>query len=218
MNFVIKILHFNNPLLFNKPGVVLMITVEWLLLIFALSSSAKPDDSGLYHAIKKGDQNAFKTFFNKHNKEIFRFLVSRGVDPHVAEELVQKAFVIIWEKRSEIDPGKSLRAYLFQTAYTRMLNHIRDQKKFQERDVQDKDAGNRAPDEILENEQLKIAIDRAVQKLPEKRRMVFEFCFLKDFTYKDTADVMDISVKTVENHMALALKELRQTLNEFQKK
>ena len=196
----------------------MIVTVEWLLLVFALSSPGKPDDSELYHAIKKGDQHAFKTFFNKHNKEIFRFLISRGVDAHVAEELVQKAFVIIWEKRSDIDPEKSLRAYLFQTAYTRMLNQIRNQKKFMDGELPDKQTGDKTPDKILENEQLKHAIDRAVKKLPEKRRMVFEFCYLKDFTYKDTAEVMDISVKTVENHMALALKELRQYLKTFQKK
>jgi len=193
-------------------------TPELILLLLAFSKSDEFEGDELCLKIKNGDQDAFKKFFETHNQPLYRFLVSRGVDGPVAEDLVQKAFLMIWEKRNGIDPEKSLKAYLFQIAYSRMLNHIRDHKKFDDgRDIPDRES-SRTPEDDLENHQLKTAIDKAVAAMPDKRRMVFEFCFLKDFTYRETAEAMDVSVKTVENHMALALKDMRNSLKMFREK
>jgi RNA polymerase sigma-70 factor (ECF subfamily) len=51
--------------------------------------------------------------------------------------------------------------------------------------------------------------------MPEKRQTVFRLCFIQEFTYKDAAEVLNVTVKTVENHMGLALKELRGKLEGF---
>jgi len=192
-----------------------LFTPELLLFLFAFSNSEKYDKSELFLKIKNGDRNAFRIFFEKHNQSLYRFLISRGVDDSTAEELVQKTFVMIWEKRDGIDPEKSLRAYLFQIAYSRMLNHIRNNKKFHDSKNIPDEGNHPTPADDLQNKQLKIAIDKAIAAMPPKRRMVFEFCFLKDFTYKETAGAMNISVKTVENHMALALKDMRRSLRIF---
>jgi RNA polymerase sigma-70 factor, ECF subfamily len=192
-----------------------IITPELILLVLAFSKSDEFEGGELSQKIKNGDQEAFKLFFEKHNQPLYRFLVSRGVDGPVAEDLVQKAFLIIWEKRNGINPEKSLKAYLFQIAYSRMLNHIRDHKKFYDGDDIPDQTNSTTPEDDLENHQLKMAIDRAVAAMPDKRRMVFEFCFLKDFTYRETAEAMDVSVKTVENHMALALKDMRHSLKMY---
>lgn len=196
----------------------MIFTPELLLLLLAFSKSDNFETDELCLKIKNGDRDAFRFFFEKQNQPLYRFLVSRGVDGSVAEDLVQKAFLIIWEKRNGIDPGKSLKAYLFQIAYSRMLNHIRDHKKFYTGDDIPEKGTTKTPVDELENHQLKVAIDKAVAAMPDKRRMVFEFCFLKDFTYRETAKEMDVSVKTVENHMALALKDMRRSLKMFREK
>ncbi|MGF1669096.1 MAG: RNA polymerase sigma factor [Balneolaceae bacterium] len=192
-----------------------MFSAEGLLLILALSKSDGFEENELYLRIRKGDHQAFKMFYNRHSLSLYRFIVSRGMDEADAQDLVQKAFVLVWEKRDGIDPAKSLRAYLFQIAYTRMLNHFRDNKKFDDSEEIPVGIDEKTPAENLENKLLKKAIDKAIQAMPEKRRMVFEFCFLKDFTYRETAEVMNVSVKTVENHMALALKDMRKSLKRF---
>jgi RNA polymerase sigma-70 factor (ECF subfamily) len=54
--------------------------------------------------------------------------------------------------------------------------------------------------------------------MPERRKAVFEHCFIHELSYKETAEVLSISPKTVENHMALAFKDMRASLEKFQKK
>ena len=143
------------------------------------------------------------------------FLLKKGMSEQQSKDLVQQAFVLIWEKRSEIDPEKSLRAYLFRIAYTRMLNVIRDHSKFDSNAQTDERESNEGADSSIQNQELATAIETAIQSMPEKRQTVFRLCFIQEFTYKDAAEVLAVSVKTIENHMGLALKELRGKLEGF---
>jgi RNA polymerase sigma-70 factor (ECF subfamily) len=189
--------------------------VLYLLILLALRKDSSHDDPELLLSIKSGDHKAFKTFFDKHHSFLYHFLLKKGMSEQQAEDLVQQAFVLIWEKRSEIDPQKSLRAYLFRIAYTRMLNVIRDHSKFDGNiETIEKESSEEA-DSSIQNRELADAIETAIQSMPEKRQTVFRLCFIQEFTYKDAAEVLDVSVKTVENHMGLALKELRGKLEGF---
>ena len=189
--------------------------VLYLLILLALHKGAEKDDPKLLQAIKRGDHGAFKQFFEKHHAFLYHFLLKRGMSKQQAEDLVQQAFVMIWEKRSEIDPEKSLRSYLFRIAYTRMLNVIRDHSKFEDSEEAPEHESPEETDQPLTNRELGEAIEAAIQSMPEKRQAVFRLCFIQEFTYKDAAEVLDVSVKTVENHMGLALKDLRGKLEGF---
>ncbi len=187
----------------------------YLLILLAFKKDSDHDDPELLIAIKSGDHSAFKQFFNKHHSFLYHFLLKKGMSEQQSEDLVQQAFVMIWEKRSEIDPNKSLRAFLFRIAYTRMLNVIRDHSKFDDNVESIDKSGSKSADSELQNSELAAAIEGAIQSMPEKRQTVFRLCFIQEFTYKDAAEVLDVSVKTVENHMGLALKELRSKLEGF---
>jgi RNA polymerase sigma-70 factor, ECF subfamily len=188
--------------------------LELLILFLALSKDSSIDDVQLSINIRNGDQKAFKTFYDKHYPGLYRFMMSRGMSHDEAEDLVQKAFIMIWDKRSGIDETKSLRAYLFQIAYTRMLNHVEYHSKFKDQDPPDNDISERNPESDTDYSELLHQINKIIAGMPEKRAMVFELCFMKQFTYKETADAMDISPKTVENHMALAFKDMRAALKD----
>lgn len=189
--------------------------VFYLLILLALRDSSHQDDPELLLAIKSGDHSAFKSFFEKHHSFLYHFLLKKGMSEQQAEDLVQQAFILIWEKRTEINPEKSLRAYLFRIAYTRMLNVIRDHSKFDDNaDSFEKEGGNEA-DANIHSTELANAIETAIQSMPEKRQAVFRLCFIQEFTYKDAAEVLEVSVKTIENHMGLALKDLRGKLVGF---
>lgn len=189
--------------------------VLYLVILLALQQGVEPDDPKLLRAIKNGDHTAFKKFFDKHHRFLYHFLLKRGMSEQQAEDLIQQAFVMIWEKRAEIDPNKSLRSYLFRIAYTRMLNVIRDHSKFQDTEEPIEHEASEETDKELVNAELATAIELAILSMPEKRQAVFRLCFIQEFTYKDAADALDVSVKTVENHMGLALKELRGKLEGF---
>lgn len=131
------------------------------------------------------------------------------MDVEAAEDIIQNAYIFIWEKRADIDTTKSLRAFLFRIGYTRALNYFRDTAKFDgEADLtlHTTETSTSASAELnITNNHLQ----KAIQSLPERRRAVFELCFLEDLTYRETAESLGISIKTVENQMAHALKTIR---------
>ena len=189
--------------------------VYYLLILLALKKEGNHDDPELLLSIKAGDHKAFKTFFKTHHAFLYHFLLKKGMSEQQSEDLVQQAFVLIWEKRSEINVKKSLRAYLFKIAYNRMLNVIRDNSKFEDNVTAFEGDSYNEPDHPIQNTELATAIDKAIQSMPNKRQTVFRLCFIQEFTYRDAADILNVSHKTIENHMGLALKELREKLIDF---
>ncbi len=71
------------------------------------------------------------------------------------------------------------------------------------------------PEDDARKSQLEEAIDWAIADMPERRGEVFTLCFLEEFTYREAAETLDVSRKTVENHMGLALKDIRSALKSF---
>lgn len=190
----------------------------YLLLILGASLENESKETEIYLKIRNGDQKAFKKFFEAHHDELFRYLRQRGVAKEAAEDLIQKAFVYIWEHRDKIEESKSLRAYLFRIAYTRMLNLFRDNEKYdRDQELPDIPSSSFETDQDLYRQELHDTIQKAISYMPEKRQHVFRLCFLEQFTYKEAAETLKVSVKTIENHMGLALKDLRESLSETAK-
>lgn len=187
-----------------------------IVLFIAIAADDSEDESEFYRAIKEGDEKAFKNFFDQHYDALYVFLRNRNISREVAEDLIQKAFIYIWEHRKRIKPDLSLKAYLFRIAYTRMLNHIKQTPNHAnlENHV---NGSTKTPLDSLEYEDLYSAFREAVSNMPGRRRAVFESCFIEDLTYKETSELLSISVKTVENHMALAFRDLREELEVFNK-
>lgn len=189
--------------------------LSMLLFGLATSNDSQLDDVALARQIKEGNHKAFRTFFDAHYDSLLRFLISKNTTKEAAEDLIQKAFIYIWENRESIDPEKSLRAYIFRIAYTRMLNHHRDNKKFNTEDAVPERQTDITPEDHARKNDLEHAIDQAIADMPEKRGAVFSLCFLEDLTYKEAAETLDVSPKTIENHMGLALKDIRKFLKNF---
>lgn len=192
-----------------------LLTSEWILFILASGDKSVPDEANIARRIRQGDQDAFKEFFNLHHKQLFYMLLGKGLRESVAEDIIQQAFLTIWEKRNEIDETKSLKGFLFRIGYNRALNHFRDTKKFNDSDELPEITDNHDPADSAQEQLLLDAIDKTLENMPEKRRIVFEMCFLQGLTYRETAEAMDLSIKTVENHMGFALKTIRNSLSEF---
>jgi len=187
-----------------------------LILLLASVDSDELTDPELALKIKNGNHEAFKKFFDRYNAFLLNYLMKRGTAKEAAKDLVQQAFVMIWEKRDEIDETKSLRAFLFKIGYTRMLNLFRDHSKFDEEADPERNSAHEEPeDEENKRDELNNAIEKAVSAMPEKRQEVFRLCFIQEFTYKEAAQVLDVSVKTIENHMGLALKDMRESLKQY---
>lgn len=194
----------------------MILTADTLILLGIIALASASDRADLYQAIQDGDQGAFKNFFDKHYDNIFLYLLNRGMNQQEAEDLTQKAFVYIWENRENIKPDLSLKSYLYRIAYTRMLNHFKQKKETEELPEQ-MPLEHANPEENTEYLELQHALKKAIEKMPERRRAVFEHCFIQELSYRETAKILSISRKTVENHMAHAYKDVRESLKIFKK-
>lgn len=183
-----------------------------LLIMLAWNVQDDDMDRNLAERIRENDDKAFRLFYEKYQRPLYSFLMSKGVPSDQAEDLVQNAFLIIWEKRAGLEPGRSLRSFLFTIAYNRMLNYFRDRKNQSPEYAYTLHDTGRNPEENLSDRQTLDAVQKALEKMPEKRRQVFELCYLQEFSYKEAAEILNVAAKTIENHMALALKDLRSAL------
>jgi RNA polymerase sigma-70 factor (ECF subfamily) len=164
------------------------------------------------------DRSAFESLFRSEFKGLVRFAITYVKDYEAAREVVQEAFLTLWEKRAEIDMEKSVKTYLSTTVRNRSLNHLRDNKKFDagllgaEGVFPDKEARQ---SDTLELKELKSKIDDAVNGLPERCREIFLLNRNEHLKYQEIADKLDISVKTVETQMSKALQHLRENLKDY---
>ena len=130
-----------------------------------------------------------------------------------AEEVVNDVFVGIWERHNEMFSDPGLKSYLFRAVKNRCLNNIKRQRlPFdeipEEMPVASKDHG--ALDQ-LEAKEMSERITLVIDKLPTKCRQVFLMSRIDEMSYKEIAELMDISPKTVENQIGIALKFLRES-------
>lgn len=132
------------------------------------------------------------------------------------EDIAQEIFAELWVKRDQLHIHTSVPAYLRKMAVTRSLNYIRDTKKHAWEELEattefDHSFAGHQTDAIqhMEAAELKMALDAAIEGLPEKCRMVFQLNRQEEMSYTEVANHLGISVKTVENQIGKALKLLR---------
>lgn len=141
-------------------------------------------------------------------------------DPEAAREIVQEAFVNLWEKRDSIDQDRNIRSYLATGIYNRSLNWLRDNRKFNVSLLELENLSDTAGIESVDNDnlaetELHELIQKSINELPEKCREVFVLSRYENMKYKEIADQLDISVKTVEAQMSKALQHLRLRLADY---
>jgi RNA polymerase sigma-70 factor (family 1) len=134
------------------------------------------------------------------------------------EEIVQEAFLGLWEKRESIDMSQPVKAYLATSIRNKCLNWLRDNKKFNpdllnfEESVSNHDIV--LTDKLVEAE-IRKTINDAIHELPEKCREIFTLSRFRNLKYQEIAGQLGISVKTVETQMSKALQHMRLRLKEF---
>jgi RNA polymerase sigma-70 factor (ECF subfamily) len=137
-------------------------------------------------------------------------------DTDESEEIVQLVFVQLWEKREKIHISTSLKSYLYKSVYHSALNTIKHQK-IKEEYLHMKQSQIQE-NEIQSNQSLKeleTRIEKALNTLPEQCKLIFSMSRFEDLKYREIADVLNISIKTVENQMGKALKLMRHNLSDF---
>jgi RNA polymerase sigma-70 factor (ECF subfamily) len=169
--------------------------------------------------IKLGDEQAFELLFRKLYARLCAFSNKFLNDPEEAKEIVQDVFIKIWESRDLIDPEDSLKSYIFKITQNQSINRLR-RKKVESRYTEIykliycEQLQFSAHESLLAKE-LEENIIHALEKLPTECRKVYELSRTEGLKYREIADNLHISVKTVEAQMSKALRSLRIELQEY---
>lgn len=171
----------------------------------------------LLEAVRQGRKPALQKIFDLHYAEVCRAIYKLVPDVSLMEDLAQEVFIRFWEKREQIEVLESIGGYLHRMAVNEALAHLRRRRFFD--DVSEAvhlpaAAADHAETTLL-HQDLSFRLDAALNALPPRCRMVFLLSRFEEMSYREIADKMDISMKTVENQMGKALKLLREQLREF---
>ncbi|HEY9196899.1 MAG TPA: RNA polymerase sigma-70 factor [Mucilaginibacter sp.] len=167
--------------------------------------------------LTQGDAEAFEVLFKLHYTRLTLF-ANRFVNGlSVAEELVADVFTDLWERGHEVAFSTSVSSYLYKMVQNRCLNYLKHQKienlyvSYLEKNKLFDELRNTAENGYEEKE-LAMQIKAAINTLPEKCREIFMLSRFSDMKYKEIASRLDISPKTVERQVSIALEKLRQVL------
>jgi RNA polymerase sigma-19 factor, ECF subfamily len=180
-----------------------------------MSSFEKVKISQLVSKIKVGDTYAFKEFFNLTQPEIFHFLFRYTFDKDSANDLIQETYIKFWNARESVNPYGEPKAYLFKIASNLALNFLARNKKIPSIDDPSFQEINTLIRDDLEHSFLLDDFKKALLKLPERSRVVFILKRYHDFKNAEVAEMLDISIQTVKNHMTKALSDLRKSLKTY---
>ena len=180
-------------------------------------------DLAFFQLVKSDDFKAYEIIFKKYYQDLYRFAYNYLRDQVPAEEMAQEVFSYMWEKRSQIEIKTTLKTYLYSAVKNKCMNYI----KYEIPRKQELEESHLAlmtvtqPDQEEDNEKMKRHITMAIDELPTKCRQIFVLSRNAGLTYEEIAEEMEISIKTVENQMSIALRKLRKslkTLYEYYKK
>ena len=164
----------------------------------------------------------YKNLFRRYYPGLL-FYATRLVGDEEAEDVVQDVFVELWKRRGYMEIGEQIQGFLYRATYTKALNVLKH-RSIKEgyhsaiEEINQKRAEFYQPDnneviQRIENKELRKEIQDAVNELPDKCKEVFKLSYLHDMKNKEIADVMGVSLRTVEAHMYKALKYLRNRLD-----
>ncbi len=194
-----------------------MITATHIEKEFTVIKTAIQNEA-IIQLLAKRDENAFEQVFKTHFKNLRAYACTLLKDEANGEEIVQQVFFKLWERADNISISGSVAAYLYRAVHNESLNHIKHEKVKSAHQLHVaysmKNSAESAP-KTLQSKELEKKIQFALNELPEQCRTIFQMSRFEELKYREIADQLKISVKTVENQMGKALKTLRAKLVEF---
>lgn len=163
--------------------------------------------------MRLGDEASFKALYQDCHQRVYAFIFHYVKDKEESEELLQRVFLKVWEKRQKIDPSKSVSSFLFTISKNMVVDHFRRVKSRQmlaqeyKRRIHLED--HSTENTIIYNETKDFA-NAAIDVLPPKRGQIFRLSRFEGLSYSEIAQKLGISKNTVEVQMVKAIKTLRE--------
>ncbi len=171
------------------------------------------DTDNILELFNSNFNNTVENLFNNHYTELCRKAYRIVNNKDLSEDLVQDVFFKLWEKRNQIVINTSLKAYLNRMVFNESISFLRKNKdllefsdEIEQKEINEVSAGS------LEQKELQVILNSAINTLSPRCKTIFLLSRIEELTYKQIAEQLEISVKTVENQMGKALKTLRKIL------
>lgn len=172
----------------------------------------------ILEGLKQGRENALEMVFRTYYQPLCRYAYTFLNDRDEAEEVVQAAFIAVWDKRQKLSIEASLKSYLFRMVRNSCLNVIKHNKVRQLYAAESLSFGEPVAETTSQSilaVELEKKISDSLNDLPDQCRLVFQLSRFEELKYAEIAAQLNISLKTVENHMGKALKILRTKLKDY---
>ncbi|MCC7402282.1 MAG: RNA polymerase sigma-70 factor [Chitinophagaceae bacterium] len=158
------------------------------------------------------DVQAYKELFLHFQPSLVQFAFSITRSRESAEEIVSDVFIRIWEKRHSLDKVENLKFYLFTAVKNRALNKMQEQKRITSLSIDDAPVTLKSfyhdPEQQLISAEMIKQLNHIINQLPPRCKLIFKLIKEDELTYKEAAELLHLSVKTIENQMTLALKKI----------
>lgn len=180
-----------------------------------MNHSENDFDRTCIQGIHEGDEHAFKLLFMKYYSSMSSIAANFVDSNDIGKEVAQEVLLNIWERGKDWQPQGPLKSYLYHSVYKKSLNYIKqDQRRrnAMQRFKFEHEFQNISGYNETDTDDLVQQIWKAVNKLPKQRYIIFTLQKKYGLTYREVAEIMEISTKTVENQMGKALKFLREEL------
>jgi len=175
------------------------------------------NDHNYKSLIAHGDQRKFSQLMELTSEELLWFAIGFLKNKEIAEEIVSDVFVNIWNNRADLEKIINLKSYLFICVRNGCLSHLRKVKNEKIISIESVNEYSFLPvegpeDSLIEKEIIE-QIYAAIETLPCKCKLAFTLAKINGLKYREIAEVLEISEKTVNNHLVLAVKKITELLN-----
>ena len=188
------------------------------LLIEHRAQGMELENEAIGTLLAQKDETAFEQLFKTYFKRLHAYAFTILRDEVEAEEMVQQVFFKLWERNENLSLTGSVSAYLYRAVHNESLNYLKHQKVRSNHQLHVaysmKNEVEHPAKKVMAGE-LEKKIHTALNELPEQCRTIFQMSRFDELKYREIADKLGISVKTVENQMGKALKLLREKLVDF---
>ncbi|MDO6517649.1 RNA polymerase sigma factor [Zobellia uliginosa] len=157
------------------------------------------------------EEQVFDTIFKANSKTVFNYIYYKFGNEEKAYDAVQEAFLKLWENCGKVAPDNA-KSYVYTVANNLYLNVIKAEKvrlKYADKTLK---STNESPEFLMEEEEFRQKLDRALDRLPENQRSTFLLNRIDGKKYAEIAEMEGVSVKAIEKRMHLALKALREEI------
>ncbi|NER13779.1 RNA polymerase sigma-70 factor [Leptobacterium flavescens] len=163
-------------------------------------------------ALKQGNKYAFKHLFERYYQRLVAYIMSYNNNQAQAEDIVQQAYIRLWENRNRLDEGRSPKHYLYAIAYNNYIDSVKKDKRKQKllNELWERALQDRVEEDTESMEKRMLKLRSVIDALPPRCREVIRLNKISGAGYKEIAERLSISVKTVEYHMCTAYKRIRE--------